>query len=76
MLALTMLDTLPYGSDLTLANNSVIATCNNLDAVAASSTTLPWLMQEVAFIAGAGKIAPPAPIAPAPVTAATVIPAP
>lgn len=72
MLALTMLDALPYGSDLTLANNSVIATCNNLDAVASSSSTLPWLVQEVAFIAGGGKIAPPPVIAPAPITAASV----
>lgn len=72
MLALTVADTLPYGADLTLANNSVIATCNNIDAVASSASTLPWLQSQLPVITGAGKVAPPPVIKPAPITAATV----
>lgn len=70
--ALMAAGALPYGADFTLANNSVIAACNNIDAVAQSATTLPWMQSQLPVIVGAGKVAPPAPIAPAPITAATV----
>lgn len=72
--ALAALDLLPYGGDLSTAVASTVATCNAVDTVAQSATTLPYLEQEVAFIASGGKVAPPPAIAPAPVTAATVIP--
>lgn len=73
-IALAAADALPYGADLTLARNATVATCQNIDAAAVSLTTLPWMQSQLPVLTGSGKVAAPAPIAPAPVTATSEIP--
>lgn len=59
--------------DIATAIAGAGAACKSVSAVATSLTTVPWLQDIDTIIKSAGKIVP-APIAPAPVTATSILP--